>query len=258
MELWNKLSDGQDFMPTIEYYKAEKKYTDAVFVVFPGGGYRYCAIHEGQGYAKMFNTWGVDAFVVQYRVAPNKFPDQLNDARRAVQIIRSKAEEFGINPQKIIAVGSSAGGHLAAMLSTYKDETEMPQIDEISKESFMPNYQVLCYPVIDLVDDRITHQGSKSNLLGEDYDAELVKKLSPNLECDESAPPAFIWHNADDGCVHIYNSLEYIKNLIKHKVPVEYHIFPFGGHGNGVAYNRHSGQWGELLFNWLKEMNIYQ
>lgn len=257
MDLWTELHENYCAMPTLEYYKAEKKYTDAAFVIFPGGAYSGLAPHEGQGYAKWFNSLGADAFVVKYSVRPMVFPAQLCDARRAVQIIRSKAEEFEINPEKIIAVGSSAGGHLAAMLSTYRGDEIDFENDEISRQNFLPNYQVLCYPVIDMEDEAICHLGSKINLLGENCSEELVKKLNLCDLCDENTPPAFIWHTAEDGDVHVFNSINYAKSLIGKGVPCECHIFPFGAHGCAIAPGIHTGQWRDLLFNWLKEMKIY-
>lgn len=257
VNLWNNLPSGYEIMPTIEYYKAEKKFSDAAFVIFPGGGYSHLAEQEGAGYAKLINTWGADAFVVKYSVEPAMFPSQLNDARRAVQFVRANAAEYEINPEKIVVVGSSAGGHLAAMVSTFKEEVDVPEKDEISKENFLPNYQILCYPVIDFVNEEFVNKGTRRRLIGENFDAELAQKLSPQIACDETAPPAFIWHNADDCAVHIYNGIDYAKSLIGKGVPTELHVFPFGGHGIGTAANCHSGQWTGLLFNWLKEMNIY-
>lgn len=257
MNLYNRLPSGYEKMPTIEYYKAEKKYSDIAFIIFPGGGYHHLAPHEGVGYAKLLNTWGIDAFVVYYSVAPHAFPAQINDARRAVQFVRANAGEYEINPEKIVVMGSSAGGHLASMLSTYKGETEKYEVDEISKENFMPNFQVLCYPVVDLSNDKIAHIGSRNALLSEDYNKEMAEKLSPQISCDENTPPAFIWHNADDAVVHVFNSINYVKSLKDSGVPCELHIFPYGGHGLGMATNKHCGQWTNLLFNWLKEMNIY-
>lgn len=257
MELWSRMPQGCEIMPEIEYYKAELKFTDAVFVIFPGGGYSRLAQHEGAGYAKLFNVWGADAFVVKYSVAPVRFPAQLNDARRAVQYVRANADKYGVNPKKVIVVGSSAGGHLASMLSTYNGATEYLQNDEICKVDFIPDYQVLCYPVVNLSDDDIAHLGSRTFLLGKDYDKDLAMKLSSDLACDKNTPPAFIWHNQDDSTVNILNSINYAKSLVNCGVPVELHIFPYGQHGVGVATNKHSGQWKELLLNWLKEMKVY-
>ena len=257
MNLWNILPDGYDTMPTIEYYQSEKKITDAVFVVFPGGGYSHLSKHEGEGYAKLFNSWGADAFVVKYSVEPLYFPAQLNDARRAIQFVREHANEYEVAENKVVAVGSSAGGHLAAMLSTYTDITMQPKGCTFSDTNYIPNYQVLCYPVIDLVNDNIVNYGSKINLLGCAVDNDLPFRLSPQLECDKNTPPAFIWHNEDDETVNVFNSLNYAKNLMQKSVPVELHIFPNGGHGIGIAPNMHSGQWTKLMFNWLHEMKFY-
>ena len=257
MDLWEKLPKGYNEMTTIDYFPAEVKSSDCAFVIFPGGGYTYLAKHEGEGYAKMINCWGIDAFVVKYSVAPTKFPAQLNDARRAIQFVRYNAEKYGINPDKIIAMGSSAGGHLTSMLSTFKEDVETEANDDISKVNFLPDMQVLCYPVVDLSDDAVTHLGSKYSLLGENADKVMFEKLSPQLACDENTPPAFLWHNADDKCVNVYNSMNYVKKLISYGVPAELHIFPFGGHGVGVRPKMHCCQWTELLFNWLKEMKFY-
>lgn len=257
MDLYDKLPAGYEVMPTLNYYKAEKKYSDCVFIIFPGGGYHHLAEHEGAGYAKLFNTWGIDAFVLKYSVAPTKFPAQLNEARRSIQYVRSHAEEYGINPDKIIVIGSSAGGHLASMVSTYKEEVEIPVCDDISKVNFLPNYQVLCYSVIDLADEKIANIGSGNCLLGENHKKEEAESVSANLIADSDTPPAFIWHNADDNCVHVFNSIEYMKRLKSVNVPAELHIFPYGNHGLGGAPNCHCGQWTTLLFNWLKEMKIY-
>ncbi len=257
MDLWTKLPSGYDKMPTIEYYKAEKKLSDCAFIIFPGGGYTHYGEQEASGYAKLINTWGIDAFVVRYSLSPMKFPHQLNDARRAVQLVRNKATEYQINPDKIVVIGSSAGGHLAAMLSTFTDKTEVEISDEISKEQFLPNLQVLCYPVIDFTTSEIAHTGSRKVLLDEDFDSKLAEKLSPHLACNEKTPPAFIWHNADDNIVNVNNSVNYAKDLISYKVPVELHIFPYGSHGVGAAANKHCGQWTNLLFKWLKEMKFY-
>ena len=253
MDLYEKIPSGYDKMPTMDYYKAEKKYSDCVFIIFPGGGYDHLAPHEGVGYAKLLNTWGIDAFVVNYSVAPNRFPAQLNDARRSIQLVRKYASEYEVNPDKVVVMGSSAGGHLASLVSSYKEKTKDSVEDDIQTENFIPNLQVLCYPVIDLLMSNLTVK----NLLGEDYDEATAMALSADIIADDSCPPAFIWHNADDKAAKVLNSIEYAKKLKESGVPTELHIFPYGGHGEGVSANTHSGQWTKLLLNWLKEMKIY-
>lgn len=257
VNLYEKIPLGYDVMPTMDYYKAEKKSSNCVFIIFPGGGYDHLASHEGVGYAKLLNTWGIDAFVVNYSLYPKHFPAQLNDARRSIQYVRSRAKEYGIDSNKIVAMGSSAGGHLVSILSTYRGKTEGTFKDEISSENFFPDFQVLCYPVIDLADDKIASKRTPKALLGEEFDKKLAESLSANMIADAFSPPAFIWHNADDKAVNVLNSLEYTKRLKEVNVPTELHVFPYGGHGEGVSVNMHFGQWTTLLFNWLKEMKIY-
>ena len=124
VRLWEDVIPGfieEATVPMIHYYPADKKCGKGCVVIFPGGGYSGRAAHEGQGYAEFFAKNGIDSFVVDYRVKPTLFPYPLLDARRAVRYVRANAEKYGIDPEKIAVMGSSAGGHLAALVSTYKD-----------------------------------------------------------------------------------------------------------------------------------------
>ncbi len=232
-----------------EYFAAPVKKSDACVVVFPGGGYGGHADHEGKGYAEMLNKMGIDALVVYYAVAPLRFPNQLIDARTAIRYVRKNAEKFQIDPNKIAVIGSSAGGHLAAMVSTFlKDvpgdfDTEIP---------FLPNAQILCYPVICAPYDEVAHDGSYINLLGEEKE-EKMHSVDPVQNCIEKTPMAFIWHTADDDLVNVINSYRYGTKLRECGVSHEMHIFPHGYHGLGVATGfPHVAQWVTLLENWLK------
>ena len=210
-DLWNTKAPGAETeIPKIEYYAPDRRTSDAAVVIFPGGGYGCRAPHEGAGYAKMLNSFGISAFVVSYRVSPARFPDELLDARRAVRFVRYKADEFGINKDKIAVMGSSAGGHLAAFVSTFRNVIAGEGIDDIDKENYIPNAQILCYPVISS-DESISHKGSYMNLLGEKY-AER-ENFSPELIADEKTPQAFIWHTADDNVVNVENSYRYATAL---------------------------------------------
>ena len=144
-------------IPQITYYGAKDKTSDIAIVIFPGGGYGGRADHEGRGYAEFFNENGIDAFVCDYRVYPHHFPLPLLDARRAVRWVRYHADEYGINKDKILVIGSSAGGSLATLVSTYREPIEFEGVDEIDNESPFPNGQILCYPVVTLENDDITH-----------------------------------------------------------------------------------------------------
>ncbi len=257
--LWDNTPGMCEEIPTITYYKPENKTSDWTVVIFPGGGYCARAEHEGKGYAEFLANNGVNAFVVDYRVSPHRFPLPLLDARRGVRYVRYCAEKFGVNKDKVAVMGSSAGGHLAAMTSTYYEPIDFENSDDIDKEAFIPNAQILCYPVIKLLGVGKAHMGSGANLLGENH-ATMGEMLSPDLIATEKTPKAFIWHTFEDSGVPVVNSLDYVKKLREVNVDVEMHIFPHGHHGLGLcldenckeAFYLHVKQWGSLLLNWLK------
>ncbi len=230
-------------------FDSTNKSTNTCVVILPGGAYGGHAEYEGAGYAHMFNMFGLTAFVLNYRVAPNHFPAPLLDARRAIRFIRAKAEEFAIDKNKILVIGSSAGGHLTALLSTYKDELEGEHVDDIDAQDYMPNGQILCYPVI-CSDESIGHIGSYQNLLGEAYADR--DKFSPELLVDKHTPKAFIWHTSSDVAVSVINSYKYAEALAKAGILCELHVFPVGAHGCGVgARLPYVSKWVELLRQWL-------
>lgn len=237
-------------IPILTYYPSDKKATKATVVICPGGGYRLRAPHEGEGYAKFLNAAGYDAFVVDYRVAPYRFPYPLLDARRAIRFVRHNAEKFDIDPNRIAIMGSSAGGHLSALLSTYRAELEDEGADEIDNESYLPSAQILCYPVI----DRAGHFGSYENLLGPGNE-EMDALVNPALIADEATPKCFLWHTNEDKSVDVCNSYRYVARLKELGVPVEMHIFPYGRHGLGLAPGEehdHLRKWADLMLDWLK------
>lgn len=244
--------------PVLEYYPAKEKKTDACIVIFPGGGYDHRATHEGEGYAKFLNSFGMDAFVLQYRVSPYKFPIELLDARRCIRYVRANAEKFGINSSKIGVMGSSAGGHLAALLCTYSKNIENENVDEIDNFDYIPNFQVLCYPVIAISDFTISHLGSTLNLLGNtSEELEKAPMLDPYVIANKNTPKAFVWHTSEDAVVNVCNSLKYGEKLRMLSIPFEMHIFPNGPHGLGLAEQiPHVAQWQKLFISWLKE-NTY-
>ena len=256
MNLWEETPGKHLEIPQITSYVPDNKTSDAAIVILPGGGYEMRAEHEGKDYAEFFCKNGTTAFVVDYRVSPHEFPLPLLDSRRAVKYVRYFSGKFGIDKNKIAIMGSSAGGHLAALTSTYYENTEYDTCDEIDKEDFVPDVQILCYPVIKLLGKGISHLGSGKNLLGERH-VEMGEELSPDLIATEKTPPAFIWHTAEDQAVNVINSLDYAKRLKNVGVGVEMHIFPDGAHGLGLAgdadkIRKHDSQWSSLMLNWLK------
>ena len=262
MDLWENVPGLCEEVPKLTAYIPDVKKTDMAVVILPGGGYRMRAEHEGKGYAEFLNKNGITAFVVDYRVSPHRFPLPLLDARRGVQMVRYYAEKYGINKNKILIMGSSAGGHLAALTSTYFDEIDEFEInDEISKESFIPNGQILCYPVIHL-------QGKPSDIhvwsgmfLLDSKHAELSYSLTPANIVSQKTPPAFICHTFEDEAVNVKNSLGYANALKDGGVSVEMHIYPHGRHGLGIPkpdskLNTHILQWSESLIKWLNYMDF--
>ena len=239
----------------IVWHQPKEKKTDAAVVVFPGGGYACLCDYEGKDYAEWLNTLGITAFVVYYHVAPDHFPLPLLDARRAVRFVRANAEKFGVAMDKIAVMGSSAGGHLSALVSTYTDGIDGEGVDEIDNYDFLPNAQILCYPVISS-DESVFHGGSYHNLLADRYEEKA--NFDPELLATEKTPPAFIWHTAEDNTVPVANACRYMAALASKGVYGELHVFPFGAHGKALALDDpHVAQWKGALVNWLKLIGWY-
>lgn len=257
MQLWKNTPGMCEEIPEIHAYRPVEILTDASVVIFPGGGYAGRAPHEGHGYARFLSEKGIHAFVVDYRVAPHRFPLPLLDARRAMRFVRAHAADYGISKNKIAVMGSSAGGHLAAMVSTYTMPLEFENTDAIDVEDFLPNAQILCYPVICSPDSGVAHKGSYYNLIGK-RNRTLENALDPVQNVTIATPPAFIWHTADDNCVNVINSYRYASALRQAGVSTELHVFPHGRHGLGLASGLpHVAQWSNLLLNWLEYCGWY-
>lgn len=249
VKLW-----GDEIDSYMTIYIPREKTNDCAILIFPGGGYTHRAPHEGKTYAEFFVKQGILAAVVEYRVFPHLFPEPLQDAQRAIQILRYNALKYGIDKNKIAVMGSSAGGHLAATLATYKKSLVVCE-DEISKEEIIPNAQIICYGVLAL-NTEYAHQGSGEHLLAE-RKFELGEELSPILIADNTAPQAFIWHTWADTVVPVENSLEYVKKLHSCGVSAELHIFPDGRHGMGLCQDEgkiweHNAKWSKLMMEWLE------
>jgi acetyl esterase/lipase len=231
--------------PTLTIYPATQP-NGAAVLICPGGGYVNLAMdHEGRQVAEWFNALGVTAFVLKYRLAPRyRHPAMLEDARRAMRVIRQRAKEFGIDASRVGVMGFSAGGHLASTLSTHFQEGERP------------DFAILCYPVISFT-TRYTHSGSMRALLGDPPDPELVWDLSNELRVTSQTPPTFLFHtNADTG-VPPENSVLYYLALRRAGVPAEMHIYQEGRHGVGLApKDAVLSTWPARLKDWLAVRGI--
>lgn len=205
------------------------------------------APHEGEGYTYFFNALGIHALVLSYRLgsAGHRHPEMLQDACLAMRLIRSEAAGWGIDPDRIGVIGSSAGGHLAATLLTQWNTLDTPE----EQVSARPDLGVLAYPVITL-EGEFAHVGSRENLLGKEASAELICRLSAQYHVTDRTPPCFLWHTGEDRSVPVENSLLFAGALRDAGVPFELHVFEHGTHGIGMRPGDHP--WTFALERWLK------
>ncbi|WP_152286401.1 alpha/beta hydrolase [Flavicella marina] len=248
-------------VPTLEVFQpAERQRTEKAIVICPGGGYHGLAYDwEGTDMAKWYNTKGITAFVLKYRlpisssvVVSHEAP--LQDAQRAIRYVRLNAKKYGVDKNSIGIMGSSAGGHLASTLGSQYDKKNNFKETEIDTVSARPDFMVLLYPVITMK-EAYTHMGSRKALIGEKPNEELVEMFSNELQVTDKTPPTFIVHAQDDKAVPVENSLQFYKSLKEHNVPTEMHLYPNGGHGFSLAIGRgHLQTWTIRLGEWLDEL----
>ena len=223
-------------------------------IVCPGGGYGNLAMdHEGAQVAAWLNNLGISAFILKYRLGPiYHHPAPLQDAQRAIRTVRSRAKEFGIDPNRIGIWGFSAGGHLASTTGTHFDDGQSNASDPIDRLSSRPDFMILAYPVISLTTEYV-HKGSRKNLLGDPYDPALAEQLSNEKQVTSRTPPTFLFHTDDDAGVPVENSVLFFLALKKAKVPAEMHIYQKGKHGVGLAQSDPVlSTWPDRLRDWLQ------
>ncbi len=253
IKLWDDnipfYTEGADTPNYMTYYFAPTHHPLPCVVIYPGGGYGERADHEGGPIAEFFTSRGIHAAVVEYRTSPNRHPAPLADAQRAIKLIRQRAKELCVDPDRIVTLGFSAGGHLAASTITLPP-VETDVADDASKQSCLPNGAVLCYPVID-VTEKFGHVGSGKNLLGENYESQK-EEFSLQHHVNKKTPKVFLWHTSDDPVVSVKNSLAFGEKLRDFKIPFEMHIFPHGPHGLGLAKSTFDVcKWADLAADWI-------
>jgi acetyl esterase/lipase len=237
--------------PRLTVHLPEKP-NGAAMIVCPGGGYRVLAmVKEGHQVAQFFNTFGVTAFVLEYRLGPKyQHPAQLHDAQRAIRYVRADAAKYGIDPKHIGIMGFSAGGHLTAMAGVYFDNGKAEATDPIDRVSCRPDFLVLAYPKIFWQDP--ADSGGLKSFLGDGYSAEAVKEISADLQVKDQTPPAFLFHTDEDRLV-AENSVRFYLALRQHKVPAEIHIYQKGPHGVGLALDDPDlTTWKDHVYGWMK------
>ena len=248
--------------PTIEVYLPSKSNANGqAVVIFPGGGYYGLAYDwEGTDMAKALNSKGVAGIVVKYRLPLSKSITEekevvpLQDAQRAIRLVKSKAKEWSIAEGKVGIMGFSAGGHLASTLGTHYDNKVYEKQDDADDLSARPDFMALIYPVISM-DAKITHAGSRGALLGDNPSEELVNRFSANKNITENTPPTFLIHAENDDVVPVENSILMFSALKNEGVPTTMHIYPEGGHGFSFALPyKPLKDWMNLLYAWLDNL----
>ncbi|GGH23245.1 alpha/beta hydrolase [Mucilaginibacter phyllosphaerae] len=239
--------------PTLtSYFPAKGAANGTAVVICPGGGYAGLASgHEGIDVAKEFNKIGVAAFVLKYRlpsdsIMVDKTIGPLQDAQRAIQMVRENAAQWGVNPGKVGIMGFSAGGHLASTEGTHFDKVV---IENKANVSVRPDFMMLIYPVITFGEK--THAGSRENLIGKTPAQDLVDLYSNEKQVTANTPPTFIVHAEDDDVVPVENALMLYDALLKNKVKTEMHLYPAGGHGFGLVNPKSKGLWFEWAKIWM-------
>ena len=228
-------------------------------LILPGGGYGIVAPSEGEPVALAFLGAGVQAFVLQYSVAPSRWPQQLLETAAAIAYLRTNAEKYGIAPDKIAVCGFSAGGHLAGCAANLWGHPVIGEKLGLSGEQVRPDAAILSYPVITM--GEYGSEMTRSNLFGE---APALPETGLETSVTAENPPAFLWATYTDGSVPVENTLMYAAALRAHGVPFDLHIFNKGPHAMGIATadsawqtdrtDVRAAEWHALCVSWLKTL----
>ncbi|TCP37154.1 alpha/beta hydrolase [Sphingomonas sp. BK235] len=235
----------------------------AAVLLIPGGGYGFIAWdNEGEEQARWLNKLGVTCFILSYRLPAEGWSNRalvpLQDAQRAVRLIRARAGEHNVDPKRIAVLGFSAGGHLAGSLATRHAEPCYAPVDEADQQSARPDLAGLIYPVVTLA-ETFTHAGSRDNLLGTPSSDAQRRDASVERRIHDDTPPVFLVHASDDDAVPIANSLTLYQAMLAAKRPAELHAFDMGGHGFGVRLpdSAPAAAWPKLFAAYAARQNVF-
>ncbi len=238
--------------------------TGVAVVICPGGGYAVEAYDkEGTEVARWLVEQGIAGFILKYRLPdgtlePGEISLSLQDARRAIQLVRARAADFGVDPGKIGIMGFSAGGHLTANAGTYYTAGDPEAEDPVARMSSRPDFFAPIYPVVSMVSG-VTHLNSKRNLMGDKPDPRVAWQYSPELQVTPETPPPFLVHCADDSLVPAENSVQLYLAAVRAGLPAEMHLYPHGGHGFGVDPARGIAvTWTDRFIEWLGEIEMLE
>ncbi|WP_456110570.1 alpha/beta hydrolase [Roseburia hominis] len=233
-----------------------------LILLCPGGGYEWTSDREAEPMAVQFLAMGYHVAVLRYSCAPAVFPTALLELAEAMKLIHAHAAEWGVKEDQIYVEGCSAGGHLAASLGVFWHESWLSERAGVANEILRPAGLILCYPVI--TSGEYAHRGSFEALLKGQKTEEMMEKVSLEKQVTEHMPPVFLWHTFTDDCVPVENSLLLIAAMRKVNVPVEFHMYPAGGHGlstctelsmnvDGYGVQEQCQSWLPLVRTWLAE-----
>jgi acetyl esterase/lipase len=244
--------------PTLAVYPAAPdRAAKTAVIICPGGGYSFLSYtREGHQYAQWLSSLGVTAFVLKYRLGDYGHPAPLQDVLRAIRTVRSEAGKYGVAPDRIGVMGSSAGGHLAASASNLYNHPAGKGGDALDSVSARPDFAILMYPVISMASPP-THMGSRESLLGKSPAPELVDLMSMEKQVTANTPPTLLVHSQDDGLVPPENSILYYQALTRARVPAEMMMYERGGHGMAmVRGNGSASNWTGRAEEWLRDHKL--
>lgn len=248
-----------------EHYKEIDIESRPLILICPGGAYAYTSPREGEALAFQFLSMGYHAAVLNYSCAPAVYPTALTELAGSIKLIREHAQEWHVNPEQLIVLGCSAGGHLAASMGVFWEEVFLAEsLGIANRELLRPNGLILCYPVI--TSGEFAHKGSIQNLLGigekelEAGENPLIARMALENQVSAKTPPTFIWATFTDGAVPVENSLMFVSALRRAGVPTEFHMYPCGGHGLSLAtpltgskaVQEEVSSWIRLVHTWIE------
>jgi acetyl esterase/lipase len=263
-----QIEHGQETVPLYTYILENSPSIDPnrkrpMIVICPGGGYVHTSDREAEPIAIKLNAMGFHACILRYSVKPAVFPTALCQLAKVVRLVRDNAERWNVDANKIIVMGFSAGGHLTASLGVFWNKELLLKNLPYTNEQIKPNGMILSYPVI--TSGQNAHRGSFEALLGSQCeDPEFLNLLSLENQVSEETPPTFLWHTFTDTAVPVENSLLFANALVKHKIPLEMHIYPQGVHGlslgteetqaidNDLHLQPEVENWIEMAGRWVK------
>lgn len=231
-----------------------------MILMCPGGGYAMTSDREADPIAAQFIAMGYNVAILRYSTMPAEYPVALLEVCASMKLIYENHKDWNVDPQKIVIQGCSAGGHLAASYGMFWHEEWLAEKSGIQTGDLKPAGMILCYPVI--TSGEYAHRGSFEALLRNQYTEEMLEHNSLEKQVSFHTPPVFLWHTYTDDCVPVENALLLVGAMKKYNIPVEFHMYPTGGHGlstcsrlaetkEGYGVQKECQSWLSLVKDWL-------